>query len=95
LSAVWFIVFVAGAIYNLFVDVSDQAWMNFWHLWVIISFVLGFAVTVWLLIGGIINLGDLFRNLTSAKRDYHDDGVVGGQHDVDNNKVDCEKVLSR
>lgn len=61
--------------------VPKSAWLTLWHVKIYITLILGFCVTVWFIIGGIIDVVALFKALTSIKRDAADDGsVVDGQN---------------
>ncbi|MEO1236751.1 MAG: sodium:solute symporter, partial [Planctomycetota bacterium] len=55
---------------------TDEAWANWWLFKIVLSGVIGVAATVWFLIGGIIDLRDLFRILRRLDRDASDDGSV-------------------
>ena len=61
--------------------VPKSAWLTLWHAKIYITLVLGFCVTVWFIIGGIVDVVGLFKALASIKRDAADDGsVVDGQN---------------
>ncbi|MEM8783839.1 MAG: sodium:solute symporter [Planctomycetota bacterium] len=55
---------------------TDAAWANWWLFKVALSGVIGVVATVWFLIGGVIDLRDLFRTLRKLDRDTSDDGTV-------------------
>jgi len=57
-------------------NISDEAWTSFWHCIVWMSLGLATAVTVWLLIGGLRDLKDMFHLLRTRARDAADDGTV-------------------
>ena len=69
-------VFVIGAIYNLMYDVTMESWLKFWHVYLVVTFILSVIVLIWLLVGGLIDLRQLFRDLRIRKRDDHDNGRV-------------------
>lgn len=73
LNIAWFIVFSAV---NLISRRSDDAWLNWWRIYLIVGFTVGVATTIWFLWGGTVDLVALFRALRTAKRDDRDDGVV-------------------
>ena len=75
----WFLVFVAGTVYNLTHDVSDAQWMRFWHVHLWIHIGLAVVAVVWFSVGGFIDLGRLFRRLRTRVRDEQDDGFVGAE----------------
>jgi len=61
------------------VEVPAESWLKFWHGWT--WFILGCAivVTVWLTIGGILDMKMLYRLLRSRRADVADDGRVGAE----------------
>ncbi len=81
----WIGVFIVGVIYNVFINrnVSDRSWLVFWWIWVILSFIGTVGVTIWLTIGGIKDVKDLFNRLASMERDNRDDGTVVDHHNLD------------
>ena len=61
--------------------VPKSAWLSLWHAKIYITLILGFCVTVWFILGGIVDVVGLFKALASIKRDAADDGsVVDGQN---------------
>jgi hypothetical protein len=75
-ATVWFGVFIAGCIYNSFHKISDQAWLTFWHVWLVVTFWSSIAVALWLLVGGMNDLKKMFMALKKRKVDFTDDGWV-------------------
>ncbi len=75
-TGIWFVVFVAGTIYNLSHEVADRAWERFWQLFVYIQVVMALFVIVWFTLGGLGNIREMFRRLAVADRDETDDGMV-------------------
>jgi len=66
------------------VEFSNTFWSGLWWWYVVINFVGGVFITVWLTVGGVIDLRALLADLARAKRDANDDGtVVGDQTLVD------------
>ena len=65
------------------VGVSIEGWTTY-HYWVntVFFIVLTMAVIVWLTIGGMRDILQLYRDLREAKRDFSDDGTVR-DHDFD------------
>ena len=57
-------------------DISSQGWANFWWIYIVISAVMVVVTSIWLLIGGIIDLRAMFRRLDALKRDDRDAGMV-------------------
>ncbi|MGD0390734.1 MAG: hypothetical protein ABSC42_17455, partial [Tepidisphaeraceae bacterium] len=77
-SMFWLAVVVVGTIWNLIHPWPTAVWATYWLIVGIILPILVAAVTlVWFGIGGFIDLGLLFRRLSSMKRDQRDDGSVG------------------
>ena len=72
----WFVVFVIGTVYNIFVDVSDSTWFAYWKVTVWIGLILGSVTTVWLGLGGLLDAKDLFHRLRTTDRNELDDGLV-------------------
>jgi len=75
-TLVFFVLFGGMSIAVLLWGLSDRAWADFYYYiyWSMIA--LFFIVSVWLLIGGIRDLKNLFRDLRSKRRDIADDGRV-------------------
>ena len=72
----WFLVFVVGTIINLFMVVSDEAWMTFWYVFLLLNTAAAVAVIIWFTIGGVIDIKYMFRRLKTMTRDHTDDGSV-------------------
>ncbi len=72
----WTAVFIVGTIYNLNNEVSDDAWMAFWQVYVIIHVVLATVTVLWFSVGGLRDLRAMFRRLAHMKRDDRDDGFI-------------------
>lgn len=72
----WTIVFIIGTIYNLTYDVSDQTWMNFWKVYILIQVALAIVSIVWFSIGGFRDLHKMIGQLRIMKRDDSDDGFI-------------------
>ncbi len=84
----FFVIFIVGTIYNLFNDVSDDAWAKWWLFYVIFISIAGFVVLILYIVGGIFDLRYMFRVLKSAKRNDTDDGTVVHGHNLsDENKI--------
>ena len=79
-SYVWNIfftlVFVFGTIYNLSNSVSDESWMVYWKYQIYINVVFSFIIIIWFTIGGILDIKNMFRSLSSVERDHGDAGWV-------------------
>ncbi|MEE2658252.1 MAG: sodium:solute symporter [Candidatus Latescibacterota bacterium] len=79
LFALWLIMTITA----FTTGVSIQGWTTY-HYWVnaVFFIVLTLAIMVWLTIGGMRDVFQLFRDLRTAKRDFSDDGTVR-DHDFD------------
>ncbi len=51
-------------------------WKEYWYVFFMLHFVIGIPVTIWVSVGGIIDIRSLYKALTSATRDATDDGRV-------------------
>ena len=80
-TLLWFLIFIAGTTVQLFFRLPDIAWLEFWKFYVMFGFILGIGTTIWFLWGGIADIRDMFRTLSTMKRDAADDGrVVNGRN---------------
>jgi len=81
------LVFVGVTIYSLLGPVlypelvsekgfSAEVWAQFWHAWVWINLILGFPITIWLIVGASLDLRKCYARLSILKRDDTDDGSV-------------------
>ncbi len=70
-----------GTIYHLLFGIPDKYWLMFWHGYIWVFFVFTVVLTVWLGLGGFIDLKRLFTVLPTMKRDSHDDGTIAQQGD--------------
>ncbi|MCK5127051.1 MAG: sodium:solute symporter [candidate division Zixibacteria bacterium] len=70
------IVFLAGTIYNLNHEVSDQTWLEFWKIYIEIQVVLAVISIIWFTIGGFKDIRIMIARLTTMKRDEGDDGFI-------------------
>ena len=80
----WFIVFVIGSIWNLIWPWPTSAWVSYYHV-VGFGLPIFFAVAtgIWFTWGGVKDLRDLFRRLTSGKVNSLDDGTVVDHRNLD------------
>jgi SSS family solute:Na+ symporter len=75
-TAIWFLIFVGGTIYNLTHDVADATWVHFWRIYFYIQVVFSVFVIAWFSIGGVRDIGAMLRRLRVMQRDETDDGTV-------------------
>ena len=74
----WLLVFIIGTVYNLTHEVSDDSWLAFWRIYLVIHVVVSSAIILWFLIGGFRDLRRMNRRLKIADRDHRDTGFVDG-----------------
>lgn len=72
----WFVVFVIGTVWNLTSEVSDEAWMKYWYIFVTVRIGAAALVIVWFAIGGVRDIRRMFARLRTMDRDHADDGTV-------------------
>jgi solute:Na+ symporter, SSS family len=75
-SFLWGIIFCAVLLYRSAFSISAQAWAGFWHFYVWMAIVLCTVTTVWLSIGGLMDLKKMFHRLRTMVRDHRDDGEI-------------------
>jgi len=73
---VWFLVFVVGSLYQIFIGISDDGWAKLWQVYIYVTFALMVIVTVWFTFGGLRDVKRLFADLKEIKRNPLDDGTV-------------------
>jgi SSS family solute:Na+ symporter len=73
---IWSLVFLIGVAYNLIYDVKDSSWLTFWKIYVVINASAGVLITIWLTVGGMVDIRALFRRLRAIGIDEKDDGSV-------------------
>lgn len=78
-SLVFFLLFMSMTAVVLLWGLSDRAWANFHYYVYWFTIVFFFITTVWLSIGGICDLKNLFKDLKIKGRDLTDDGRVVDQ----------------
>jgi len=69
-------VFAVGTIYNALVDVPTESWVRFWGIYVKVILTISVGTAVWFTVGGLRDLGHMFRLLARVKRNDLDDGWV-------------------
>ena len=89
----WLLVFIIGTIYNLTHDVSDDAWLTFWHTYLIIHVAVSSFIILWFLIGGFRDLRRMNQRLGTSDRDHRDDGFVTGAAQQDDRQPSGRETL--
>lgn len=74
--------FLVVTIYHFIWGTTDAFWIPFWSVWTKLTIFLSVATTIWLAVGGGINLKELFLTMKTAKRNDTDDGRVVGHHSL-------------
>jgi SSS family solute:Na+ symporter len=79
----WAASFVVVSIlhYAFHVQFASDWWAHFWHVYLLATFFLGVPITVWITVGGVMDIKALFKTLSTAVRDHTDDGRVIHDHD--------------
>ena len=72
----WTLVFIVGTIYNLTHEVSDDTWMKFWRIYLLIHAGVAVVVIFWFMVGGFKDLKAMVKRLRTMDRDDSDDGFV-------------------
>tara|TARA_B100000073_G_scaffold79182_1_gene60067 strand:+ start:5809 stop:7869 length:2061 start_codon:yes stop_codon:yes gene_type:complete len=75
-TGLWTLVFFIGTAYNLYYDVSNIAWLNFWKTYLYIHITVSIFIIIWFTIGGLKDLKDMISRLKTEYRDHQDDGWV-------------------
>lgn len=74
-----FFLFVVVSVYHVFFKTSNNFWMMFWKYYILVSLVMTILYSMWVYIGGAIDVKRMLHRLRTLKRDAHDDGwVVSG-----------------
>lgn len=74
---------IIGTTYAWFVEISDEGWLAFWRVYMWLMIAICAVVTIWVAIGGIRDVRELFRLLGTIERDERDDGTVVGNVNLD------------
>ncbi len=80
--AAFTLIFIVGTAYAIGADISDLAWIRFWHIYCKVMLLLSGVLAVWLTVGGAMDLKKLMTLLKDAKRNATDDGTVVGHHNL-------------
>ncbi len=80
-TLLWFACFFVGLFGHFTNTISAFGWLRFWRFYILLGAVLGFATTIWFLVGGLVDIKDLFKTLATAERNLEDNGrVVNGKN---------------
>lgn len=86
--------FIGGSIYCFLFEVKTEYWVAFWKYYIITFIVITTLTTVWLSIGGVIDLKRLFILLKITEKDENDDGMVCPENNElvcrDSNKIEIK-----
>ena len=77
---IFFGIFLIGTLYALNTEVADSVWLSYWQFYLWFVVILSAIITVWLAIGGYIDLFEMFRRLKNAKTDESDDGTINSEN---------------
>jgi len=72
----WTVVFIVGTIHNLSNEVSDDAWMQFWKIYLMIHIFIAVISIIWFTIGGFRDLRIMMKRLKNPDRNHDDDGFI-------------------
>ena len=75
-TAIQILIFVVGTTLALTVGLSQDFWMSFWRIYVLVHLILAGVVIVWFTIGGWRDLRRMTAALQTLERDAKDDGWV-------------------
>jgi len=74
--------FIVGTIYNTITEVSTDAWIRFWGVYIVIVLSVTAITAVWFTIGGLYDLKRMFGILAGIQRNDLDDGTVADHANV-------------
>ncbi|BDI30118.1 hypothetical protein CCAX7_21690 [Capsulimonas corticalis] len=72
----WLLFIGVCAAHFLFHTITDQFWINFWHIYLMVMLCVSIPVLIWFTIGGVLDIRNLKETLKTAVRDDTDDGRV-------------------
>jgi len=85
-TIVWALIFIVVSTYNVIYGASTEAWTSFWYFYIWMILIVGIGTTIWLTVGGIVDIKKMFNRLVLREKDEHDDGWVeqGESDDTEN-----------
>lgn len=72
----WIGAFAVVSLISTVSPIGDGWWIKFWHGYILLTFIIGVPTTIWLTVGGIIDIRSLLKSLKTLVRDHTDDGRV-------------------
>jgi len=78
----WWLLFVAGTIYNMVYEVKSESWAAFWNFYVKLHFIIAIITVIWFTMGGLRDLKYMRSRLKVIERNDCDDGRVVNHHNL-------------
>ncbi|HBG25892.1 MAG: hypothetical protein A2Y10_17800 [Planctomycetes bacterium GWF2_41_51] len=90
----WMAVFIIGTIYAISGNTTTRGWAKFWQVQFWIFVIASVPIIIWLTIGGVKNMFEMFNDLKASKRNELDDGRVKDHHNLSDevNELGSETV---
>ena len=86
-ALVMLLIFLSLTIAAILFDLSARFWGTYFYYYLILMIITSFGIALWLSIGGIHNLLQMFKDLKAAKRDFADDGWISNSDDHVTNDI--------
>ena len=81
------LIFICLTTAAILLDLSARFWAAYFRYYLILMIITSFGIALWLSIGGIHNLLQMFKDLKAAKRDFTDDGWISNSDDHATNDI--------
>lgn len=78
-SLLWGVIFLVGTFFGKIIGIPVSFWNSFWYYYVWMTLIVGIITTLWLTVGGCIEIPRLFNRLSTLVRDHSDDGEIVGR----------------
>ncbi len=78
----WLGIFVWFSLQQFISGVPDSQWLGLWQVKIYITVILAVVTTVWFLVGGVVDVTRLFRDLRKIQQNDADDGTVVNGHNA-------------
>ena len=75
-SIVTAILFLTGTLLSVIFSWGTDIWLKYWRGYIVVMVAVSVIVTVWISVGGVIDLRKMFKYLRTAKEDEEDDGRI-------------------